>query len=307
MSAIADLLRAQAALAPADDRTRAAIAHALGFAELSESTPVPVENAPPDAPRRSAPPPRPESTAPERERLAPVGFEVPAGGEPFWRGAEPPPEAPPDLRPILFHAPLLPPRRSRALLAAGLATREAEGPVDLESLVEKLARAHPVPELPRRSWLSLRRGVQVLVDIGEGMEPFARDQQEVAGRMRRLAGRTVVRELAFRRCPVRGAGEGPVWTWGDYETPPAGTPVLLLSDLGIGGPVLAADRSTPGEWRTFVERVRAKRCPVVALVPFPARRWPGWVSRSFAAVVWDRGAGLGDVRRALERVRRWSG
>jgi hypothetical protein len=229
---------------------------------------------------------------------------VPSAVKPFWLDAKPPPEELPDLRrPIPFHLPLLPPRRSRALLAAGLATREADGPVDLESMVESLARARLVPELPRRSWPSLRRGVQVLVDIGESMEPFTRDQREVAGQVRRLAGRAMVRELAFRCCPVRGAGEGPIWTWGDYEPPPR-TPVLLLSDLGIGGPALATDRPAPDEWRAFVDRVRAKRCSVVALVPFPARRWPGWVSRSFTAVVWDRGAGLGDVRRAAERVRR---
>src|SRR5206468_10029090 len=93
------------------------------------------------------------------------------------------------LPPIM---PLLRPKWSRGVLAAANETTVSDGPIDVERMVERAARVEPVVTVPRLPRPSLHRGVQLLVDIGEGMQPFRRDQEVLVEVARETVGRRAV-------------------------------------------------------------------------------------------------------------------
>jgi hypothetical protein len=168
--------------------------------------------------------------------------------------------------------------------------------VAVERLVETLARVESIDEMPRLPWPTLRRGAQILIDSSEGMDPFAQDQDDLAGRLRRTVGEDRVELLRFSGCPTRGAGAGPRHTWHAYEPPSAGKPVILLTDLGVAMVPLATDRADAGEWRAFAALIRAAGCPLAAFVPYPSTRIPMALRRALPVIPWDRRTSIGAVR-----------
>jgi len=175
-----------------------------------------------------------------------------------------------------------------------------EGPLDVPAIVEMLARRQVPERLPQKAKPTLRFGVQVLVDLGMSMRPFAGDQVQVVAQVRAIAGpqRTSVRY--FSDAPGRGAGPGPRRTWRRYEPPERGTRVLVLSDCGLGGPPLYARRGRPEEWRSLVSDLRRQECDVVALLPVLADRWPSWLSALMPLVCWDRTTTVSKVYSTLK-------
>ncbi|HEY0698401.1 MAG TPA: hypothetical protein VGD43_11400, partial [Micromonospora sp.] len=79
---------------------------------------------------------------------------------------------------------------------------------------------------------------------------------------------------------------------------PSGTPVLLLSDLGVNGRWWDTS-AEPWEWRAFARLAARHGCPVVALAPCPPSRRPRWLDALFPVVTWDRTATVGGVHAVL--------
>ena len=237
---------------------------------------------------------------------------------PSWLGELPPLPVGGETErvPGLELEPLLLPRWTRALLFAALATLRPEGAPDLERITAELARLRPLARLPREPWPTLSRGVQVLVDKGEAMAPFGADQARLAREIRRLASRGLCRVLRFAGCPRLGrderepgaplveAGPGGRETWTAYVPPPAGTTVVLLTDLGIGRATGGGERTGEAVWLAFLRSLRAAGCPAVALVPYPRERWPARLARAVPILYWDRRTSVATVRRAVGRGHR---
>ncbi|MDX8028682.1 hypothetical protein SK803_00600 [Lentzea sp. BCCO 10_0856] len=197
--------------------------------------------------------------------------------------------------------PLLAPRTTAAVLHALLATLTDDGEPDVEAISELWAQGKPMRILPRHPRPTLRFGVQVLVDVGEAMELFARDQHDLVTRIRAVAGVETTSVAYFADVPTRGTGPRGRRTWRDYTPPSRGTRVLLLSDFGIGGPVFHDRRGTPAEWREFITSVRRAGCSPVGLAPYPPSRRPAWLSDSMPVLLWDRGTTAGRASMAVRR------
>jgi hypothetical protein len=183
--------------------------------------------------------------------------------------------------------PLLAPNGARNIVAAIAATTVPEGEMDLERIVVRVARRELVVELHRRGNITVRNGVQLLVDRSETMSLFARDASWMEEQLVHVVGADRVQSLRFDGIPQRGAGRRGE-EWGPYRPPIAGVPVLVLTDLA----------SSASEWASFAETVRAAGCPLVALVPYPPNRWP---AVPLTIVHWDRSL---DARRAGMTMRR---
>jgi hypothetical protein len=194
------------------------------------------------------------------------------------------------LSPVLPHQPLLPPATAPAILHRALSRHVAEGAIDITALVETVARCQPITLVPRQPVPTLRYGIEVLVDLGPGMQPFRRDQAEITRQITGVVGREKVTVRYFAYCPLRGAGPGAGWTWQPYSPPSRHTPILLLSDLGIGGPTGDFRRSTLAEWREFGRIAADNGSDVIALVVYPANRWPTWLAGLGSVLTWDRTA-----------------
>ena len=103
---------------------------------------------------------------------------------------------------------LLAPRWSRSIVSASLSTPAAEGAIHIESLIQTIAAARPIMRVPRRELPTLRRGVQVIVDAGTGMLPFARDQEALVAELLRVVGEHRVEIHTVSSPPTVGEGDG---------------------------------------------------------------------------------------------------
>lgn len=335
----ADLLVAFAKLRPADERTRIAIAAMLHLKRftaapsLSPSNPEdespwaerasptllggalmraegsasadaarPLEVMPQTVPGNVGTPPkaRAESVVGDvREAvLEPVRASGSVGIRPGWLNlVDPLPPRHPSSTPPLIE-PLFRPKQQRGILGAALATRSADGPLDTASVIRSLTALRPLSRLPRHPIPTLRRGAQLLVDVSTAMDPYAADTRELVDAISEVVGRYRIQVLTFFHAPIRRVYslDGNALAW---RVPPPGTPVLIISDFGIGGPLVNQERSRVGEWLRLARRAHAARCPVVALVPFPPHRWTPTLLRMMTWIQWDRGTTAGAVRRKV--------
>jgi hypothetical protein len=143
--------------------------------------------------------------------------------------------------------------------------------------------------------LTLTRGVQVLVDRGEGMEPFAADQEAFVDLLRRLVGDALVSVQTIYEAPDRA---DPLWPW---EPPPPGTPVLALTDLGLGSRAGLSNVELIAAWRTAAAVLAPRRSTMVGLIPYPRDRWPGELAEVVRFAEWDRPTTAASARVARDR------
>lgn len=269
-------------------------------ARLSGDAPAPRESHPPDTgPGPSGGRPGPGSPP----VLEPVGFDAPDFTD--WEAVHSLDDATElhrGARPRL--EPLLPRRTSAAILNAALTTSvRDDGEPDIDALVEAFARGIALTRLPRAPRPTLRFGVQVLLDRGDGMQPYQRDQRELARQITRLVGAELTQIRYFADAPTRGTGPGSPRTWQPYRPPSPGTRVLVVSDLGVGGPVLHPQRASVAEWyQMFGEIVRAG-CTALALVPYPVTRVPAELTPLLSALTWDRTTTVSTVAALVGRRR----
>ena len=195
--------------------------------------------------------------------------------------------------------PLLIPEWTRAILSAALSTSGDDGAVDIEAIVPKIATRSRIDRLPRFPYPTMRRGVQLLLDRGPALVPFARDQDWLAEQVQ-LVGRSDSVEVAeFFACPSR---EGTVDDEGKsvgYKTPRPGTAVLVMTDLGIGRPPGWTEWASEAEWLEFALLLRKAGCPLVALVPYSSDRWPPALAASMMILTFDRATAASTVRRVV--------
>ncbi|MGC0410261.1 hypothetical protein RKD32_003128 [Streptomyces sp. SAI-195] len=317
---IGDLVKALALLDPGDSEGRRRVLSLLGFEEAGAvaRTPAATEPASPlprRAPqtsgvhlptlpalgRRTAVPDDPaagreeDGLAPGLRQLTPVAYE--SLPEVEWPvDSLPSPSAGRHDEPLPYE-PLFAPRSTSAILQIALSAQTLDGEPDIPETVRRLAMGFPLTQLLVQPLRTLRFGVQVLVDVGVGMEPFTRDQHELIRQIRDIVGQELTDVRYFEGSPLRGTGHGDGGDWTEYQPPARGTRVLVLSDLGLGGPALHVRRAGAPEWREWIRVLESARCTAVAFVPYPPARWPAWARGLLHLVAWDRRTTAGGVRR----------
>jgi hypothetical protein len=307
---VADALLAMERLDVRDDQARAAVLRLLGLELGVESVPAaaaPDELAEPVpssllAPAVSAEP----ANGPARPAEAPIPSRIarlpdaeaeqprPAVPDRPFPGPDETGDPPP-------YRPLLEPRWTRGIVSACVATCSPRGPIDVPAVVRRLARGLVLEELPRLSTPTTRHGLQVLVDLAPTMQPFASDQAALVAQLERVLGAHKTEVLYFADSPGNGAGPGHEFTWGDYEPPEGGVPVLLVTDFGIGRHREAGDAGVL-EWLRVLARLGRARVPAVALVPYPRGRVPRTLLRAVPVVPWDRTTTVRTVRAVVGPV-----
>jgi hypothetical protein len=248
------------------------------------------------------PEPRPSRADTSETRLTLVSIGTREMGPPAWVSSTTP--LPP---PVKSHqAPPAPPALikkhvRRAILSAALATHVPEGPLDLKRIFNELVNCRPLADMPRLPLTTLRQGVQVLVDGWIGMAPFSADQEGMVRAISRMIPPDRFELLYFTGCPTRGVGTGSPKDWYRWQAPPRHTRILVMSDLGIGGPLLDGDRSNAREWLIFAKQVQDACCPIAALVPYEPARWPTELANSITLIHWSERLTAGAIRRAIGR------
>jgi hypothetical protein len=203
-------------------------------------------------------------------------------------------------------ASLLAPRWSRAILSTAMSKDAPTNTVDVEAMVDAIARGIVLRRVPRVVVPTLSSGVQLLVDRGPSSPPFLKDQDLLVQQIQVVAGNDRVQVLRFD--PSRGfiAGKGPRTRWESYFdlTPPLPTmTIVVISDLGIAR-VPHESNARESQWHNFLARLHSRGHRVIVFVPFPAARWPR-LPRGLAHLVpWDRHTSVQLVRKIVGRRRR---
>jgi len=312
---LGDLLRADEALRPADALTRARLS---AFLQISLGT-VPNEQAkgPPVVPRPPVTIPLPSTP------MLPTGAQVQPSVRPtvvalpsvlevveavsFNKGDS---EMTNSEEAIEFSAssiqklrPEMPqqyqlfrPLQERSILSVALATYTEDGPLDSDRLIEAIARGEVLQKIFRIAWPTLRRGIQLLIDRSDAMMPFAEDQEQLLHAIQLVAGIDKTAVMGFAGSPKRGTGEGPITDWKTYQSPPPGTLVVLISDLGIGRGRSLGERADVSEWHAFALDVRRAGCRLVAFVPYAQHRWSTELQPLLTMIPWDRSTTANTIR-----------
>jgi hypothetical protein len=313
----ADLLRAFTEIRPKTDDEKRTIAAMLGFewqplsAAPADHAPPVVEPAPPppDPPARDPPVPPPQ--APQRDgarRKAGGGIRISAARSvprpqlDWLTSVEPLPPGP--LGRAHDPAPLFRPQWTRAILSASLSARRPYGAPDIARAVEAIARGQALKTLPRLPIMSMARGVQALLDVGEGMQPFSHDRAVLRRDLKRIVGDGSLDVLQCAGSPRKTRRDDRGRAWLDYETrfpPQLDACVLIVSDFGIGIGLGLAGGASPYTWAVLARRLARAGHRVVGFVPYPPARWPAVLSRAIDLVQWDRTASVGRI--SLSRAR----
>jgi hypothetical protein len=292
---VSDLLASMNALAPTNDSTIEAIAHLLGLertamslaqpslpeqktrpaavidAAMSTSVPVaspsfPVERLPLIAPR----------TTPTTRRNTVVPLQLTAVV------SHPPP----------MPVPLLSPLAGRFIVQELVSSSRFGPELNIDRLIDILARYEIPQPVPLQECRTLARGAQVLVDDGEGMDPFSDDQQGLVELVRRLVGEALVDVRTIHEVPDPA---DPVDPW---VPPPPGTPVLALTDLGLAGRTERGALGLTTARQSVASTLGMRGSSLIALVPYPATRWPVQLRPCIHLVNWDRSTTIAHARQA---------
>jgi hypothetical protein len=237
----------------------------------------------------------------ERRKLRPRQVRRPEPPPELLRVPLLPEEPVPAARVGLPLEPLFNPRWSRHIVSGALSVRRPEGPLDVEAICRHVGRGEAFRQVPRRLWPTLRRRLHVLVDYGEGMEPYHRDQSQLLEALRKVVGLPRMKVFGFVGHPSRGVGNGLVLDWQPYHWPESGTAVLLLSDLGLAPIRVREGKVTVSEWVAFVRHLSLAGSPVLCITPHDPKRFPQRLRRWVTVIRWDRSTSPGKIRRLLSK------
>jgi hypothetical protein len=298
---IADVVRAADALRLRGTALEAAVAMCGFWLTSTTAIPPPPPPPPDDAPREptavtpiAAPstealPPSVRRLDPARQAtLPPQPADPLAGGPRLTRGVVPSFVG-------LFDA-----RDTAELLRLAASVPAPTDRIDVQRVIDQVARALPMVSLPTLTVPSLGLGAQVLVDIGVSMLPFWDDQQALVEQVRATMGELAdVRYVADD--PTRGAGpERRRRSWTPYQLPRPETPVIAVTDLGCGFPPRARSAAA---WRALALRLRRRQSRLLAFAPVRLARVPRDLRQAAEILVWDRRArrrNLSSLVRALD-------
>ncbi|WP_374500892.1 formylglycine-generating enzyme family protein [Zoogloea sp.] len=254
-----------------------------------------------DAVRTPDPVPVPKRRPPLQARFFAVlqTREVPAKDEGLQSSTFPQPQPltladcqprdPGDPPPI---TPLVPRTRLWPALRRSL-SHTREGRVDVPSLVRRISRAESVRRLPRAARRSAGGEVWIVFDVAHRLIPYEQDFVGIIKEVRRLQGVANVHLWVVSDAPdavlsVQHGRREMEAVSGRIPTPPAGTPVLILGDLGL----LARDGQAEDQWTAFCQRMTAVGARPVAWVPAS----PQLISRDAARHAQVHCLGAGDLR-----------
>jgi hypothetical protein len=218
---------------------------------------------------------------------------------PILNMPEPLPSQSEDEEPLIEHLPLFDPQWIRGILTKMLSTESNEFTPDVRELIKILSLNQPIKKIPYHPSQTLSKGVQVLIDCGSGLVPFAHDQAFMLRQLRSILGKDMIDVWSFRGTPLKHSISQRLPSQSKYALPPQGRPILMLTDLGIAAPPFGIDVSSPNEWITFAGYVHKSGCPLLALIPYRQERWPDVLRDYIKMVQWDRKISVLDIVRSI--------
>jgi len=185
------------------------------------------------------------------------------------------------------YKPLLRDEWFRGLMSAMLTTPRASKDIDWRVLKKRLANGQPLDRLPWRQQSTLERGVQLFLDRSDSMQPFWHDEKELINRLQRLLGSRNVQVRWLEIDPWDSTESRLKWHSPPPSQFPIETPLLIVSDFGIGERLFGEGIMGLEPWLPLLDIAQSHNCPVIALVPAPESFWPNKLKQLIPnAFVW---------------------
>jgi hypothetical protein len=209
-----------------------------------------------------------------------------------------------------------PPSLVPAALVRAISTALAESyelsAVNVNDVVHHRATRRPGLPRPQGSRWTTRRGLDVHIDRSLAMEPFRGDVAGLQRALEGVVGANRVRVLGFDRHP--GWVTTPLTMLDNELSPratsevlaPPGTPLIIVTDLGIAVPRSGPVTTVPEVWLAHHRRLVTAGLLPVYVVPYPMSRWPTGLE-SLAVVEWSEATRLARLRRIARQTRRRPG
>jgi hypothetical protein len=195
--------------------------------------------------------------------------------------------------------PLLEPVWAKRVVGSLLSTDAPLGSLDVNRLLRQLVEMRELKCLPRKNRSTLRQGTQVLLDRHPTMMVFYSDQSALRKEIEAFVGTNRTETLRCDTFPPTQVSEIASVKWYPYTLPAPQVPVLVVSDLGKTRNVFP----NTAVLDKFLEPIKARGCPVFALVPCAPDAYPLYIRDRMCLLLWDRDTRPSDARR-LRRARR---
>jgi len=166
---------------------------------------------------------------------------------------------------------------------ASLGQWRETGEVRVGKVIESMVSGRWPRVIPRETRLTWADSCQVILDFSPRLRPFRKDFEGVLEPLKDLRGkggleiwvadqgcRTRLRKYKERESKA-------------YQAPLAGTPVLVLSDLGM----YLAEPEERQRWLALGQRLRHHQCVPLALVPCPRDQWDPDLANVWQLAAWD--------------------
>lgn len=188
--------------------------------------------------------------------------------------------SPPPLQPLVSWSRLWP------VLRILLSAQQRKNRPDLNRLVKILANARQPTKIPWQQQKNWTAGLRILMDYPNRMRLFDRDYLQLVMQLKKLRG-----DNGFISEILEDYPGGRVISllgrqnhWQAWKMPEPGTPLLILSDLGLYDSGGQAEK----HWLAFGRKLLAAGCTAYVLMPVPARYLSREMASYYQCISWDR-------------------
>lgn len=197
----------------------------------------------------------------------------------------------PEAKRLVNYEDLVPKARLLPALKRYLAGNRTRG-LDVPLLVKQLAEQQLPRHLPRRQLKTWHPQWVVVLDFAKRLWPYRQDMHQLAEHLLHACGQSGV--------SIRIINHGPLQDWTDWVEeqraggalpakhtwcmPPAGTPVLLVSDLGL---LEGTESSSRLAWQGFIRQLLKSQIRLLALLPLGAEQLDGGLHNNLPLLRWS--------------------
>lgn len=175
----------------------------------------------------------------------------------------------------------------RAIMSLILATSAPTREIDLNFIEQRLINLSVLEKVPMLYRKTLNRGVQVMLDVSDAMQPYRRDQKEMLSSLFSLFDehRIKVFQFEFETLPQKRIA------WHDKPVKPIHPeiPILMITNFFTSNRQRLWRIENYEPLMQFFQEAKNKKCPVAALVPLTKTEFPADLKRFIScSYVWDR-------------------
>jgi len=291
----ADMLRLMAQFGP---NVADKVSLLLGFEPLIEEGKSKVQGLPETLIQESKAEPQPEAPEPQTKPVLPGHFEpwYLKSFQPIEQAAQGVPQWYKDLDPLTraergadygktipARIPVLPWPKLWPYLRGALGQWRQAGQVQVNAVIGSLATGRWPRRIPREPRLTWAPECHLILDQSPRLRPFAEDFETLHRMLEKMRGKPGMQVwLAEGIRPIRWQKKDSSDVQG-WELPGAGTPVLVLGDLGQ----YLKNEESLLFWHLLGQRLRSAGCIPMALVPCPRDLWDAELAQIWTMAAWD--------------------